>query len=166
MLMTVMTLAVFMVMAFPLMVVMVTAFVLMLVVVALALMVVMVMAAPVLVLFMMMLPVFVRLLGELFELRLQRVLALDGGEQLLSGELLPIGGDDGGGSVFFEERDRLRDLLRVPRVREHDAARILHLVEEELAEVFEVHLALLGVDDGAEGVELRPPPRPRPVRRG
>ena len=105
---------------------------------------------------MMAVPVFVRLLGELFELRLQRIFSLDGGKQLLPGEHVPIGRDDGRRSMFFEQRDRLCDLCGIPRMRKHDAARILHLIEEKLAEIFKIHPALIGIHDGAEGVELRP----------
>ena len=54
-----------------------------------------------------------------------------------------------------EERHRFIQLLvRQRRVREDDAACVLHLIEEEFAEVLQVHFALLGVDDGAEGVEF------------
>jgi hypothetical protein len=36
---------------------------------------------------------------------------------------------------------------------EHDAARVLDLVVEELAKVFHIQLALVGIDDGGEGIE-------------
>lgn len=54
-----------------------------------------------------------------------------------------------------QQRDCFRDFLRIARVREYDAACILHLIEEKFAEIFEIHLALLGVHYAAESVELR-----------
>ena len=126
--------------------------VLMIVMTALALFLMVVMMAALI-----MLGVFVlfRLFGKAFELGSEAVALFHGGEQLFAVQLLPFGGDDGRLRMPAEERHRLVQLLvRQRRVREDDAACVLHLVEEEFAEVLQVHLALLGVDDGAEGVEF------------
>ena len=99
--------------------------------------------------------VLFRLFGKTFELGSEAVALFHGGEQLFAVQLLPLGGDDGRLRMPAEERHRFIQLLvRQRRVREDDAACVLHLVEEEFAEVLQVHLALLGVDDGAEGVEF------------
>ena len=92
---------------------------------------------------------------QFFELGGKRVLALDGGKEFLSGEFFPIRRDDGHVRVLSEQFDRLGDLLRVSRVRKNDTARIFHLIEEKFAEILEIHLALIRIDDSAEGVKLR-----------
>ena len=99
--------------------------------------------------------VLFRLFGKTFELGSEAVALFHGGEQFFAVQLLPFGGDDGRLRMPAEERHRFIQLLvRQRRMREDDAACVLHLIEEEFAEVLQVHFALLGVDDGAEGVEF------------
>ena len=97
----------------------------------------------------------VRFRGKAFKLGGKGVLFLDRGENIRALQIPPIGGDDGRVRVFFQQRDRLGDFLLVARMREDDAACILHLIGKELAEIFQVHFALFRVDDRTERIQLR-----------
>ena len=97
----------------------------------------------------------VRFRGKAFKLGGKGVLFLDRGENIRTHQILPIGGDDGRIRVFFQKRDRLGDFLLVARMREDDAACVLHLIGKELAEIFQVHFALFRVDDRTERIQLR-----------
>ncbi len=82
--------------------------------------------------------------------------ALHGLQDLLAGQLVPGGGEDGGLLVFLpEEPDRPVQLggVQVLGAGEDDGAGVLHLVVEELAEVFHIHLGLGGVHHGDEAVQ-------------
>ena len=88
----------------------------------------------------------------------QRV-QLHGGEDLVAGNLAPVGGDDDRLPVLGPEQvHRLLQLvlLHVAGAAEDDGAGVLHLVVKELAEVLHIHLALFGVDhrDGAAQLEV------------
>ena len=98
---------------------------------------------------------FVRFGGKFFKLGSKAVLLFDRSENVGTLQIVPIRCDDGHIGMLPPQTDCLCNFFLVARMRKHDAARILYLVEEELAEVFKIHFALLGVDHRAEGVELR-----------
>ena len=132
--------------------------VLMLVIVVMAAMSVFIMVMLMFIVIMVMMAMFmllVRFRGKAFKLGGKGVLFLDRGENIRTLQILPIGGDDGHVRVFFQQRDRLGDFLLVARMREDDAACILHLIGKELAEIFQVHFALFRVDDRTERIQLR-----------
>ena len=87
----------------------------------------------------------------------QGVLALDGGQQLTPFQLVPGGGHHQGFGVMLLEQGHggvQPDVGDVRGAAEHDGGGVFHLVVEELAEVFHIHLALLGVHHGDQSVEL------------
>ena len=93
---------------------------------------------------------------EVLELGRERVAALHRLEDLLAVELCPGRGHDGRGRVFLtQQRHGGVELLGADALgaREDDGARVLDLVVEELAEVFHIHPALVGVDHSREAVE-------------
>ena len=97
-----------------------------------------------------------RLGSQLSQLGLQRVLLLHHVQDLLSGDGVPRSGDDGGhGVVLPQHGGHLIELgfLHAGGAAEDDGAGVLDLVVEELAEVFHIHLALVGVHHGGKAVE-------------
>ena len=130
-------------------------FMLMLVVVMMML-VVMVVAAAAVVVIVLLFGLRRSLGGQLGQLGLEGVLLLHGLQDLLAGELLPGGGDDGGHLVVFpQESHHVPELfvLHPRRAAEDDGAGVLDLVVEELTEVLHIHFALGGVGHGGEAVE-------------
>ncbi len=77
-----------------------------------------------------------------------RVAALHGGQQLLTGELRPVGGDDRGAGVLLPQQGHSSLQLlgsELPGAAEDDGSGILHLVDVELTEVLHIDLALGGI---------------------
>ena len=72
-------------------------------------------------------------LGEASELLLQGISLLDGGEDLLSAQIVPVGRNDRDVGVLSEERDRLLHFGMIGGVREDDAACVFHLIEVSTA---------------------------------
>ena len=86
------------------------------------------------------------------------MVALHRGEDLRAGQLVPRRGDDAGlGVVLAQERDGGLELLlrHLLRAGEQDGAGVFDLVEEELAEVLDVHAALHRVRDRHKAAHLR-----------
>ncbi len=80
------------------------------------------------------------------------------GTDLVARQLVPLGGDDLGiGVMRADKRDGLRQLFigETRRMAEHDTARALYLVIEELAEVLHVHFALFRIDYRRAGIEAQ-----------
>ena len=83
----------------------------------------------------------------------EAVVVLHRGEDLRAGQLIPRRGDDAGLVVVLAQQvdGGLQLLLaHLLGAGEQDGARVLDLVEEELAEVLDVHAALHRVRDGHE----------------
>ena len=83
---------------------------------------------------------------------------LHGGENLVPGELVPVGGDDDSLPILRPEQlHALTQLvfLHVPGAGEDDGAGVLHLIVKELAEVLHIHPALLGVHHGDGAAQLQ-----------
>ena len=94
---------------------------------------------------------------QLGQSRGQGVPALDGGQHLFAVKLIPGSGhDDGLGVVLFQQGHGgvQPDLGNVGGAAEHDGGGVFHLIVEELAEVFHIHLALGGVHHGDQSVQL------------
>ena len=130
--------------------------VLMLMLVMVMMLMVVVMAAAAVVVIVLFLGLGRGLGGQLGQLGLEGVFLLHGLQDLLAGELLPGGGDDGGHLVVLpEESHHVPELFVLhPRgAAEDDGAGVLDLVVEELTEVLHIHLALGGVGHGGEAVE-------------
>ena len=84
------------------------------------------------------------------------ILLFHGGKNLRTGKLVPGGGDDHGFRVVFPEKlHRCRQLIRLDAVRtgKDQGAGVLHLIVEELAEVFHVHFAFIGIHHGGGAVK-------------
>ena len=82
---------------------------------------------------------------------------LDGGEDILTGEIVPGGGDDDGiGVQIAKHSNALLDLvsLRALGMREDYGRGVRDLVAVKFAEVLQVHLALIHIGNGGEAVEL------------
>ena len=114
----------------------------------------------VMVMVMVMMMVLVLFLGglglQVRKLGRERVAALHRLEDLLAVELCPGRGHNGRGRVLLtQQRNGGVELLGADALgaREDDGTRVLDLVVEELAEVFHIHPALVGVDHGREAVE-------------
>ena len=107
---------------------------------------------------MMVLMVVMVVLDLLHQLVGQVLPALHGGEDLRPGELVPGGGEDGGLGVLLPQQSDgsvqlvLIDLLSAGQ---DDGAGVLHLVVEELAEVFHIDLGLGGVHHGDKAVQVQ-----------
>ena len=126
-----------------------------------------VMLVPVLVVVVVMMVMLVLIMVVMVVLRLglsQQLIcqgvAFHGGEDLVAGDLSPVGGDDDGICVLStKERDGLLQLVlrHIGGAAEDDGAGVLHLIVKELAEVLHIHLGLLGIDhgDGAAQLQLR-----------
>ena len=94
---------------------------------------------------------------EFLDSLLEGALVLDSENDLLAAEVVPVGRDKLRLCVvLFKKLYNGVELVvgDVLRVAEDDSACVLDLVVEELAEVLDVHLALVGVNDGRETVEL------------
>ena len=133
---------------------------LMLIVIIFVMVMMMAAAAGVIVIVMVMMMVLMLVLGSLGlqvrKLGRERVAALHRLEDLLAVELRPRRGHDGRGRVFLtQQRNGSVELFGADALgaREDDGARVLDLVVEELAEVFHVHPALVGIDHGRKAVE-------------
>ena len=133
---------------------------LMLIVIIFVMVMMMAAAAGVIVIVMVVVMVLMLFLGglglQVRKLGRERVAALHRLEDLLAVELRPGRGHDGRGRVFLtQQRNGSVELLGADALgaREDDGARVLDLVVEELAEVFHIHPALVGVDHGREAVE-------------
>ena len=75
---------------------------------------------------------------------------------LLTCQLIPGGGDDGGAVIQLTEQfHALMKLfiLDVVRAGEHDAVGVFHLIIEEFAEILHIHLTLVCIYDGGIAVE-------------
>ena len=97
------------------------------------------------------------LLFQLGQSRGQGVPALDGGQQLAALQLIPGGGHHQSLGVVLLQQGHggmEPDLGDVGGTAEHDGRGVFHLIVEELAEVFHIHLALLGIHHGDQSVEL------------
>ena len=93
---------------------------------------------------------------QLLQLGLKGVFLLHGLQDLLSGELVPGRGDDGGHSVMLPQQGHHLVqllLLHAGGAAEDDGAGVFDLVIEKLAEVFHIHFALAGVGHGGKAVE-------------
>ena len=133
---------------------------LMLIVIIFVMVMMMAAAAGVIVIVMVMMMVFMLVLGglglQVRKLGRERVAALHRLEDLLAVELCPGRCHDGRGRVLLtQQRHGGVELLGADALgaREDDGTRVLDLVVEELAEVFHIHPALVGVDHGREAVE-------------
>ena len=133
---------------------------LMLIVILFVMVMMMAAAAGVIVIVMVMMMVFMLVLGglglQVRELGRERVAALHRLEDLLAVELCPGRCHDGRGRVLLtQQRHSGVELLGADALgaREDDGARVLDLIVEELAEVFHIHLALVGIDHSREAVE-------------
>ena len=90
------------------------------------------------------------------DLSRQRVAVLHDRQQLRAGELIPRGSDDACVFVVLTQQgDYLLQPVLLDKLgaREQDSARVLDLIEEELAEVLGVHLGLLCVNHRDKAVE-------------
>ena len=133
----------------------------MLVVVVMVMLVVVVVTAAlavlvVIVMVMVMLMLMMRM-RQSFQLCLQGILALHGFKQLRCAELIPIGGDNGGGGIVLTQHCHAIGYLFLAcrsGVRQHNAACIGNLIVEKLTEVLHIHLALARIHDRGECVEL------------
>ena len=97
------------------------------------------------------------LFKELFELVVEGILLGHSVNELLAGELIPVGSNNRcGGVELLHDRYSLADLLlgETAGVAEDNTACIGYLVVEEFAEILVVHLALLCIDNSCEAVEL------------
>ena len=129
--------------------------VMMLVLMLVVVVMVVIVTAAVAVLVMVMMVVVLHLMHQLLG---QRVTAGHGGDDLLAGELIPGGGEDGGLLVLLAQQlDGAVQLLLVAALGagEDDGAGVLHLVVEELTEVLHIDLGLGGIDHGDEAVQLQ-----------
>ena len=96
------------------------------------------------------------LVRQTFQLLLDGVTALHSSQKLLAVQLIPRGGNDGGGGVVLTQKsNRLGNLGVVCALgmRENDTAGVLDLIVEELAKVLHVHLAFLDVGNRGKAVE-------------
>ena len=87
----------------------------------------------------------------------EAVILLHSGKNLRAGEIIPRGSDDAGlFIVLAQQGDRcLKFLLRhLLRTAKQDGAGILDLIEEELAEVLDIHAALHRVRNGDKAAHL------------
>ena len=103
-----------------------------------------------------MMVMLVRFFFQLLQLHRDGGFLLHRLHQLLTGQLIPRGGDKHGvGVVVAEELDALVELLfiYILRARENDGVGGFNLVVVELAEVLHIHLALRGVGNGDEVAE-------------
>ena len=101
----------------------------------------------------------VSLLGQACQLTFQGIGALHGLQELGTGQILPGGGDDdGGGIVLAEQADGGLDLGGGGGVGmgEDDAAGVLHLIVEKLAEILHIHLALARINNRGKAVQYGP----------
>ena len=99
------------------------------------------------------------------------VIVLHRREDGFAADLIPRGGDDARlGVVLTQQRDDGLQLLLAHALRaaEQDGAGVFNLVEEEFAEVLDIHAALARIRDGHKAAHARLPgyPSPRPRRRG
>ena len=147
------TMALFMIVV-VVMLVIVTAVALFMIVVVMMLMVVA--AAALLVMIVVVVPVIVSLLGQACQLTFQGIGALHGFQELGTGQIFPgSGDDDGGGIMLAEQADGGLDLGGGGGVGmgEDDAAGVLHLIVEKLAEILHIHLALARINDRGKAVQ-------------
>ena len=94
---------------------------------------------------------------QCFQCGLQRILLLHGLHKLLTGELLPWGGDDHSRGVLFPEHGHsgLKLILfHIRRSGEDNGSRIFNLVVIKFAKVLHVDLALGGVCHGYHAADL------------
>ena len=98
-------------------------------------------------------------MGDLLhQLLSQGVTALHGRDDLLAGQLVPGGGEDGGLGVLFPQQADggvQLGLVHVLGAGEEDGGGVLHLVVEELAEVLHIHLGLGGIHHGDKAVQVQ-----------
>ena len=158
--------------AMVIMIVLVVVVVMMLVLILVVVIVIMVMmmaaaAHTVLIVVMMVMLVllFLVLVGVLFvclgshgdQLGLEVVLGGHGLQDLLTGQVIPCGGHDGGGGVLFAQHCHgSGDLFLAGGLgaAEQDAACVADLVIVELAEVLHIHLDLVHIGHGDKAVQL------------
>ena len=93
--------------------------------------------------------------SELFQFLFQRILLLHGGKDILTVDRVPVGRYNGDVGMLAQEFDRFLHLCFVRGMREHNAACVLDLIKEKFPEVFQIHLALLGIHHSAGGIALR-----------
>ena len=91
------------------------------------------------------------------QLGLEVVLGGHGLQDLLTGQVVPCGGDDGSGGVLLAQHGHgSGDLLLAGGLgaAEQDAACVADLVIVELAEVLHIHLDLVHIGHGDKAVQL------------
>ena len=118
--------------------------------VAMALLIVMVMLVMVMMLMVLM------LLLELSKSRVESILLLHSGEDVLAVKLVPRGGNDSSGRVVLsDELDGLFRLISLSNVgmRKNDTGCVSNLIVVELTKVLHIHLALINVCNRGEAVE-------------
>ena len=96
------------------------------------------------------------LVGKTLQLLLNGVAALHSSQELLAVQLIPRGGNDGGGSVVLAQKgNRLGDLFIACAlgVGKHNTTCVFDLIVEELAKVLHIHLAFFNVGNCGKAVE-------------
>ncbi len=91
------------------------------------------------------------------QLGIEGVLLSHSLHQLLAGELIPVSGHDGSSGIARAQTlDAVIELFlgEALCVTQDQAACMCDLVVEEFTEILLVHLALLGIDNGGEAVQL------------
>ena len=127
----------------------------MVVMLMLVVMVMVVAAAATLIVVMMMVLVLL-LLGQLLQSSRQGIPAFHGRQQLLAVQFVPRGRHNGGGGVLLPQQGHtgIQLFLAHPgRTAQNNGAGMLHLVIEELAKVFHIHLGFGSVHHSGKSVQ-------------
>ena len=117
---------------------------------------VMVVAAAATLIVVMMMVLVLLLLGQLLQSSRQGIPAFHGRQQLLAVQFVPRGRHNGGGGVLLPQQGHtgIQLFLAHPgRTAQNNGAGMLHLVIEELAKVFHIHLGFGSVHHSGKSVQ-------------
>ena len=124
--------------------------------VVMLMLVVMVVAAAATLIVVMMMVLVLLLLGQLLQSSRQGIPAFHGRQQLLAVQFVPRGRHNGGGGVLLPQQGHTGIQLFLAHTgspAQNNGAGMLHLVIEELAKVFHIHLGFGSVHHGGKAVQ-------------